>query len=478
MPRFSYSTIASCLALGFALLHLAIAPWVDLSVDEAHYGLYARFIDWSYYDHPPLVGWLLYLLTPLGLNEFTLRLPSALIYLACCQLLYSLSASDLEGGTPRRGLLAVTLFSLMPMVQLLGFGLIPEVPLLLIALLLVKALRRLEANDSPLNWMIVGLLLGLAGLTKYTAVLLVLGLGLYWLLCHRIPRIFLLGGFWLAVLTALATVSPVIYWNVTHDWASFSYQIHHAAGGDWELLAVLRAFAVQWVVYTPLVLVALVLLVRDIRIQGPRQLLACLALPVFLFVTLGSGNGKSLPHWVLLCWSLLLPSLSHWIDQNWSRRWPRLFTGFSVGLCLFISLTIMGLLAFKPLGKMPWAAPALQDLVGWREAAQKAQRLRREQFGDDGVLLVSNWSRASRIAWYAWPSPVQVLSSRPGQFEAWYGLPDTGTRGILIRDNPDEDDHPTRPVRKQGLECHYLADDPARVEQVTVNHFWYYRCGP
>ena len=73
---------------------------------------------------------------------------------------------------------------------------------------------------------------------------------------------------------------------------------------------------------------------------------------------------------------------------------------------------------------------------------------------------------------------MQVLSSRPGQFEARYGLPDTGTRGILIRDNPDEDDHPTWPVRKQGLECHYLADDPARVEPVTVNHFWYYRCGP
>jgi hypothetical protein len=186
--------------------------------------------------------------------------------------------------------------------------------------------------------------------------------------------------------------------------ASGKRQHGAGTGGDWELVAVLRAFAVQWVVYTPLVRVALVLLVRDIRIQGPRQLLACLALPVFLFVTLGSGNGKSLPHWVLLCWSLLLPSLSHWIDHNSSRRWPRLFTGFSVGLCLFISLTIMELLAFKPLGKMPWAAPALQDLVGWRlvgwrEAAQKAERLRREQFGDDGVLLVSNWSRPSRIAW-------------------------------------------------------------------------------
>ena len=45
------------LALGTGL-HLALALAVNLSVDEAHYALYASHLDWSYFDHPPLVGWL------------------------------------------------------------------------------------------------------------------------------------------------------------------------------------------------------------------------------------------------------------------------------------------------------------------------------------------------------------------------------------------------------------------------------------
>jgi hypothetical protein len=44
-------------ALG-VLVHLVMGALIDLSPDEAHYALYASHLDWSYYDHPPLVGWL------------------------------------------------------------------------------------------------------------------------------------------------------------------------------------------------------------------------------------------------------------------------------------------------------------------------------------------------------------------------------------------------------------------------------------
>lgn len=40
------------------LLRLFSARAVGLSVDEAHYALYGLHLDWSYFDHPPMVGWL------------------------------------------------------------------------------------------------------------------------------------------------------------------------------------------------------------------------------------------------------------------------------------------------------------------------------------------------------------------------------------------------------------------------------------
>jgi 4-amino-4-deoxy-L-arabinose transferase-like glycosyltransferase len=126
MATTTYRNIAGVAALLVALVHLLIAPSVGLGVDEAHYALYARHLEWSYYDHPPMVGWLLWLLTPVGLKEFTLRLLPTLLYLACCTLLYRVSSTKIGNGTAARGLLAVLLFSGAPIVQLLGFGLVPE----------------------------------------------------------------------------------------------------------------------------------------------------------------------------------------------------------------------------------------------------------------------------------------------------------------------------------------------------------------
>ena len=56
------------------LLHLLVAGRFELSGDEAHYALYAYHLDWSYFDHPPLVGWLLAIVLPFSDSEFALRL--------------------------------------------------------------------------------------------------------------------------------------------------------------------------------------------------------------------------------------------------------------------------------------------------------------------------------------------------------------------------------------------------------------------
>jgi len=76
--------------IGFlTLIRLVVAPLFGLGVDEAHYVLYAKYLDWSYVDHPPLVGWVhvpfLYLF---GANEFLARLPAILIFAAASYCAY------------------------------------------------------------------------------------------------------------------------------------------------------------------------------------------------------------------------------------------------------------------------------------------------------------------------------------------------------------------------------------------------------
>jgi 4-amino-4-deoxy-L-arabinose transferase-like glycosyltransferase len=476
MRTTTYKAAAMLVAATIALVHLLIAATVDLSVDEAHYGLYARFLDWSYFDHPPMVGWLLWLLTPLGLNEFTLRLPSATIYLLCSYLIYHIAANKLAGGCALKGLLALVLFSVTPMVQLLGFGLVPEFPLLLWALLIALLVDHLHSDSELKYWLGLGLLFGLAGLTKYTAVLLVAGVACYWLLQGQLLSMLKQRRLYLAVAVTLVVISPVFIWNYRHDWASFNYQLNHAAGGEWEIGEVIRALAVQLLTYSPVLLAGGLVALKNISHAGMGGLLVCLASPVLLFVIVSSGNGSSLPHWSLLGWSLLAPAVSHWLVDNWQRPSIRRLAYFGNGFALAVSVLLLIILAFKPLGTLPWAAVALRDLSGWKQAAAIASELGEELAPDNGVILVSNWSQASRIAWYAWPRTVQVLDHRPGQFVYWYGAPDTTTQGVLIRDNIDDDEDPTTPYIKMGLQCNYLQHYADSEDGKIINHFYFYFC--
>jgi hypothetical protein len=71
----------------------------------------------------------------------------------------------------------------------------------------------------------VGVCIGLMLLSKYTGVVLVLGILLF-LIGSPYRSLFKSIHFYLAILVAFVFFIPVIYWNYLHDWQSFSYQLN------------------------------------------------------------------------------------------------------------------------------------------------------------------------------------------------------------------------------------------------------------
>jgi len=64
------------------LLRAFLAYWLELGNDEVYYWTYALFPDWSHYDHPPMLGWVMQLfsLNLLFDSEFALRLSSLVFF--------------------------------------------------------------------------------------------------------------------------------------------------------------------------------------------------------------------------------------------------------------------------------------------------------------------------------------------------------------------------------------------------------------
>ena len=57
-----------------SLIHFVLGWVLGLSADEAHYALYAAYPALSYFDHPPLVGWIQWPLVSLNAPDGLLRL--------------------------------------------------------------------------------------------------------------------------------------------------------------------------------------------------------------------------------------------------------------------------------------------------------------------------------------------------------------------------------------------------------------------
>lgn len=409
------------------VLHLFVATFTPLTVDEAHYALYGKFLDWSYFDHPPLVGWLQALALQLGEQEWQLRLWALLSYTLTLALVHGYTRYLTQSLNAAN--LAALLFSAMPILHVLGIGLVPDTLLLPLSIALIWQAQRTLQKPHTLNWLLIGLLLGLSALSKYTALLFAIGLVLVLLTSNLSWRWFIKARFWLAVLMAGVISLPIFYWNWQHEWISIHYQLNHGspdAAFAWLNLG--QSQLSQLLLYTPLIWFTAWLMVISVhhwwRHMDQRQLVLFL-LPALLTFTLSSGKEPSLPHWLAFFYVLLLPLIAYQLLHGSSRWliWTKANVIFGLGLTLFIML-----LSLFPKMTEHWSPNPTQDLIGWQQAAEIGRALRQ----DDESLMVTHWVDASRIAWYARPIPVMVLDNRYDQFDIWFGSPTATSQGVLI----------------------------------------------
>jgi hypothetical protein len=451
-----------------AALHAVLAVTLGLSPDEAHYALYGARPDWSYFDHPPLVGWLQAGFVQAGGGDAVMRIVPMACWLltvafaiaACRRLPLSvappMSTSETRQEATRRDDWAVALLLVSPLLNLLGVALVPDsllMPLVLAAMLATWRLRDPAVAARVVAWLPLAAVLGLSVLSKYTAVFIVAGALAGLARFHR-GRLLRLPGFWVAAgLTVLAAV-PVLGWNLAHHWASIAYQANHAAGNHrWAAANLARALLVQVLAYGVLLPIAAVrewrLDARDgwLRPSGAsddaRWLVVAFAVPLLVTALVLAGRGTSLPHWTASGWTALLP-LSAAGALHLSRAWAR---GLVAGQAAFLGV---GLVLIGSGGVGSEAGPAavslpgppapghvpnaVADLYGWDAAGAHAAELARQR----GVssLSVANWSLASRIAWYARPWPVHVVHDRGDQFSLWFGMLAPGDATILVDASP------------------------------------------
>ena len=194
------------------LLALAQAASTELIADEAYYWVYSRFPAWGYFDHPPMIAFLIKGGYAIFHNELGVRL--------ICALLSTFTILITESLTERKNpFLFYTIVLSIGVLQIAGFLAVPDTPLLFFTALFFYTYRSFIKNTAWKNTLLLAIAISLLFYTKYHGILIVL----FTFLSNI--KLFTRWQTWLAGFFVLVIYAPHLLWQWDHDWVSFRYHL-------------------------------------------------------------------------------------------------------------------------------------------------------------------------------------------------------------------------------------------------------------
>lgn len=425
------AAVAAALAL-LTALRLALAATLPLAPDEAYYWVWSRALAPGYFDHPPMVAlWIRAGTWLAGDTAFGIRLLGPLAAAFGSLLLWD-AADRLLPGHYGAGITAVWLLNATLMVGAGAVVMTPDTPLLLFWTAALWGMARIVAGGSGAWWLAVGLFVGLAAASKYTAALLALGIALWLVLAGR-PWLRRWQPYAGAALMVLI-VAPVLWWNATHGWASFLRQGGRAAAWspDRALQYLLELLGGQILLATPLIFLlgaaGIALAARAAwhrRDQAAGVLAILTLLPMLVFAQHAFGD-RVQPNWP----AIVYPAAAVAAAGLGGRFWRRLRCP-AIALGLLVTGVVYAQAAFGILPLPTRLDPIALRTEGWRELAAKAEAARRR--AGAGFIAADQYGLAAELARNL-PAAVPVVAVGP----RWssFNLPAAGAiegaTGILV----------------------------------------------
>ena len=390
------------LVVALTLLRLLAAEPTELLPEEAYYWTYAKHPALGYFDHPPMVAWCVRLGTLLlGDTERGVRLVNMLLWVVSCGLLW-LTGRMWFGERVASG--AALLFTALPIFVGIGFIVTPDGPLLFFWLLTLYSVSKALRTERSAYWLLAGVGVGGALLSKYYALLLVPSLLLFLVRSPTHRRWLVRPQPWLALVVALVVFSPVIVWNAQHQWASFAFQSTRTVGNKGSAVVQVGLFwLVQLAILTPPLFVLLAVAAGRAVKRGWLQrednwnFVAAFSLPLFVLFALASFKAEIHVNWTAPAFlSLTLGGAAVWLPE--AQRW-RVAGWVAGGICAVVIV-----LGHTSLGLGKPKIFAYSRAGGWRELAAQVDTAKAELSQRTGhqpfVLGADKYNIAAELGFY------------------------------------------------------------------------------
>ena len=135
--------------------------------DEAYYWVYSNFLDWGYFDHPPMIAVLIKAGYFLFKNELGVRFFIVILNTLTLIIVYKL--------LPRKNdVLFYCIACSIALIQLGGFIAAPDIPLAFFTALFFLVYKKFISSSSWMQAMFLGFAMALLLYSKYHGVLIII----------------------------------------------------------------------------------------------------------------------------------------------------------------------------------------------------------------------------------------------------------------------------------------------------------------
>ena len=413
-----------------ALVRAVLAAWLEFGNDEVYYWAYALYPDWSHFDHPPMVGWVIQLfsLNLLLDSEFFIRLASIVFMTANTYIIFRIGKDIKDAQT---GLYAALLYTASIYVFVItGIFIMPDTPLMLFGLLAVwmgiRSLSPEPVEGSKGRFILFfGLFAGLAMLSKYSGVFLWVGMALYILIFNRkqLKNPYL----YLSLLISAICCIPILYWNIDNNFISFHFHGERVGGGTLNFSTFGTELAGEFFYNNPVNFVLAIIAIitafkKKLNIEKSAQrLILCIALPLILVFLFFSLTRPTLPHWNAPAYVLLILLSATYLRDKRTEELPK---SIVAALSILVITLVVGIAEIKtgfiPLDKhtepeMLGRDDFTIDMYGWRQLGEKFADFREEKIAEgvmkeeDGIVA-NQWFPLANLDYYvARPLGIRVM---------------------------------------------------------------------
>ena len=272
----------------------------DLFGDEAQYLLWSQNLDLGYYSKPPFLAWILSSYTFFFGDDFvSVKLLPFIFYFFTSYVIYLLALEIFK--KKEIAIISVITFYLMPAVSVSSFLISTDVVLVFFWSLLLLFLLKVRRQKKIINFLMLGIFLGLALLTKYAAAYFILSLIVLFFFDKKTREIFTKNiiGFFIFVFSTLVVVMPNIIWNINNGWVTLIHTSENAGLSrmGFSLLQGVEFLLIQGLMVGPVIFLVFLFNIKNLSFNFETKFLLCFSFPIFFIVFVESVLVRANANW-------------------------------------------------------------------------------------------------------------------------------------------------------------------------------------